>query len=454
VPVAIERWVRSAIGPLRVDIAPWVMVAALALAGAPLLWAGAEKEIVPATSVEMVDRFVPTTVTYVSLSGLAMDIGLPAPGSRDAPPYGLLVRDAAGADAFTIVTSDVGPERLEARWVVGRVTARAFAAAGIAALDVRGEATAGLDGSTVLIEVPPQADEPITDVQTVADLSGMTDGTLVRIPLRFAGESMPTCVLAEEGCRARLLAAGNGIFVHLAHGIPDPEPILVQTAYPSSAVPGRWTGPQIRNGPDLEAFTSKLPVRALAGSGRILVLASIVDEPGLIRDRLWLGPALMALLAGILWLGARTGYPFFRPIVEGSRRWGSAFAVQEGPFVPLPDQGIPVRVSGHGTTVDGRRAHLDEARAVLLPSSARPDGNRATAALSLPSGEEVALAAYDIGALGSVERGEVVRVGGVRPALWAHWFGTDLRLTFGSAAERDLAAAIARTGGPRLGSDR
>jgi hypothetical protein len=437
-----------------VDIGPWVTLGALALAVAPLLWVGAEKEIVPATSLEMVDRFVPTTVTYVSLPGLAMNVGLPAPGSGSAPPYGLLVRDTAGANAFTIVTSDVAPERLEARWVVGRVTMRPIAAAATAALEARGEATAGLNGSTLLIEVTPQEDEPITDVQAVADLDGMPDGTLVRIPLRFAGESMPTCSLAAEGCRARLLAAGNGIFVHLALGIPDPEPILVQTAYPSSVVPGRWTGPQIRNGPDLQAFTSTLPVQALAGSGRILVLASIVDEPGLVRHRLWLGPALLALLAGILWLGRRTGYPFFRPIVEGSRRWGSAFAGREGAVTPLPEQGVPVRVSGHATTVNGRRVHLDEARAVLLPSSARPDGNRATAALSLPDGDEVALAAYDIGALGSVERGEVVRVGDVRPALWAHWFGTDLRLMFESAAERDLAAAIARTGGPRLGSDR
>jgi hypothetical protein len=437
-----------------VDIGPWVTFGALALAMAPLLWVGAEKEIVPATSVEMVDRFVPTTVTYVSLPGLAMNVGLPAPGSGSAPPYGLLVRDTAGATAFTIVTSDVAPERLEARWVVGRVTMRPIAAAAIAALEARGDATAGLNGSTLLIEVTPQEDEPITDVQAVADLDGMPDGTLVRIPLRFAGESMPTCSLAAEGCRSRLLAAGNGIFVHLAFGVPDPEPILVQTAYPSSVVPGRWTGPQIRNGPDLQAFTSTLPVQALAGSGRILVLASIVDEPGLVRHRLWLGPALLALLAGVLWLGRRTGYPFFRPIVEGSRRWGSAFAGREAAVTPLPAQGVPVRVSGHATTVDGRRVHLDEARAVLLPSSARPDGNRATAALSLPDGDEVALAAYDTGALGSVERGEVVRVGDVRPALWAHWFGTDLRLMFESAAERDLAAAIARTGGPQLGSDR
>jgi len=437
-----------------VDIGPWVALGALALAVAPLLWVGAEKEIVPATSVEMVDRFVPTTVTYVSLPGLAMNVGLPAPGSGRAPPYGLLVRDTAGASAFTIVTSDVAPERLEARWVVGRVTMRSIAATATSAFDARGEATAGLNGSTFLIEVTPQEDEPVTDVQAVADLAGMADGTLVRIPLRFAGESIPTCVLAVEDCAARRLAAGNGVFVHLAHGIPDPEPILVQTAYPSSVVPGHWTGPQIRNGPDLQAFTSTLPVQALAGSGRILVLASIVDEPGLVRDRLWLGPALLALLAGILWLGRRTGYPFFRPIVEGSRRWGSAFAGREAAVTPLPARGSQVRVSGHAVTVEGRRVHLDEAHAVLLPSSARPDGNRATAALSLPDGDEVALAAYDIGALGSVERGEVVRVGDVRPALWAHWFGTDLRLTFESAAERDLAATIARMGGPRLGSER
>jgi hypothetical protein len=138
-----------------VDVGPWVTFGALALAVAPLLWVGAEKEIVPATSVEMVDRFVPTTVTYVSLPGLAMDVGLPAPGSRSAPPYGLLVRDTAGADAFTIVTSDVAPERLEARWVVGRVTMRPIAAAAIAALDARGEAAAGLNGSTLLIEFRP-----------------------------------------------------------------------------------------------------------------------------------------------------------------------------------------------------------------------------------------------------------------------------------------------------------
>ena len=424
------------------------------LAVAPLLWAGAEKEIIPVTSTEMVDRMVPTTVTYVSLPGLAMTASLPAPGASGAPPYGLLVRDTPGGDAFTIVTSEVAPERLGARYVVGRITTRSSAAVAVAALAARGESTTGLDGSTLLIEVTPAEDEPITNVAAVANLTGMADGTLVRIPLWFAGESIPTCALAADGCAPRSVAAGTSIFVHLARGIPESDPVLVQTAYPSSVVPGRWTGPQIRNGPDLEAFASTGPVQALAGWGRILVLASIVDEPGLVRDKLWLGPALFAVVAGLLWLGARIGYPFFRPVVEGSRRWGPAASMPEASIPALPTQGIPVRISGHATTLDGRRLHLDEAHGLMLPSGAGPDGDRATATLRLPGGEEIALAAYDIGALGSVERGEVVRIGGVRPALWAHWFGADLRLTFGSVAERDAAGTIARTANAPLGSNR
>lgn len=441
-------------GRLPVDVAPWVGVGALVLAVAPLLWAGSEKEILPVTSTEMVDRSVPTTVTYVSMPGLAMTVSLPAPGRRSGPPYGLLVRDRASATAITIVSSDVPPDRLDARYVVGRVTTRSSAAVAVDALEARGESTTGLDGSTWLIEVAPPENEPITEVASVSGLVGLADGTLVRIPLRFGGESMPTCTLTPAGCPARTLAAGDGIFVHLAQGVPEPDRVLVQTAYPSSVVPGRWTGPQVRNGPDLQAFAATEPVRALAGWGRTLILASVVDQPTIVRDHLWLGPALLALLAGILWLGTRIGYPFFRPIVEGSRRWGSGPSAAGGPIPALPAEGIPVRVSGHATTMAGRRIHLDEARGDLLPSNVGTDGDRATAVLRLATGEVIALAAYDVGALGSVERGEVVRIGGVRPALWAHWFGTDLRLTFASAEDRDIASRAAGLGRVSIGSPR
>jgi hypothetical protein len=61
----------------------------------------------------------------------------------------------------------------------------------------------------------------------------------------------------------------------------------------------------------------------------------------------------------------------------------------------------------------------------------------------LEDGDRVALAAHDTGLLGQVERGEVVALTGVRPAVWAHWFGTNLRLTFDSSEDRDYAARVA-----------
>jgi hypothetical protein len=41
----------------------------------------------------------------------------------------------------------------------------------------------------------------------------------------------------------------------------------------------------------------------------------------------------------------------------------------------------------------------------------------------------------------------VIRLTGERPALWAHWYGTDLRMTFESEAARDAAAEVVAGGG-------
>jgi hypothetical protein len=269
----------------------------------------------------------------------------------------------------------------------------------------------------------------------------------VRITVRFAAESVPLCGLSETGCADRSLAAGDGVFVHLAQATGEPDRVLVQTAYPSSVVPGRWTGTQIRNGAELEAFASSAPVQTLAGWGRILILVSIADDPTLVRDRLWLGPPVLAVMAGLLWLGGRIGYPVFRPVAGSSRRWRSAStdatSADTSMTVGSPARDIPVRASGHGVTMDGRRRHLDEAPAILRSADGRgTEPGRATAVLDLPGGAQIAMAAYDTGALGGLERGEDVYLGGVRPALWAHWFGTDLRITFASASDRDLAADL------------
>ena len=110
--------------PIRV--APLVAIVALGLAVAPLLNAGAVKEIYPATSTEMVERRVPTTVTYVGLSGFAMTAPFPAPGMIGRPPFGLLVRDTVASADMTVVTADAGPRALLWRMVTGRVSSRPF----------------------------------------------------------------------------------------------------------------------------------------------------------------------------------------------------------------------------------------------------------------------------------------------------------------------------------------
>ena len=406
----------------------------------PLVSAATEKEIQVVSSSEMFERLVPTTTTYVSLTGLAMPIRLPAPGSETAPPYGVLVRDAPGATDMTVVMTDADPTRLLARSVVGRVTSRPFDQAAIDAFAARGEPTDGLDPALLLIEIPPDPDEPIVEASSVADLRGLADGTLVRAPLVFAAESLPTCQVAD-GCAPRLLARGDGIFVHLARDL-DGAPLLVQAAWPETVVPGTWQGPQVRNGNELEDFAELPPVSILAGWGRILVQASIQDDPHLVRDRLWLGPVVLTILAVLLVVGSRLGYPYFRPVVEGSRRWDGR---EQGPR-PATEAAhdVRVRVSGHAMTVGAGRRHLDEAPALLRPGGVVADDGRVTAGLVLENGDRIALAAHDTGLLGQVERGEVVALSGVRPALWAHWFGTNLRLTFDTIEDRDYAARVAQ----------
>ncbi len=424
------------------------MVGALVLAILPLLWAGSVRQIYPATSSEMVERLVPTTVTYVGISAFAMSVPFPAPGGAERPPYGLLVLDSAASSDVTVISSATDPRSLLSRTVTGRLTPRPYGDAAAALFAGRGDETAGLDTARVLIEVlDPDPDESVTAVESVADLATVPDDALVRVPLAFDGESTPTCVLAAA-CGREVLAAGTAVFVHLAHGGEAGDAILVQAGYPSSLVPGQWQGPQIRNGEELEDFAATVGVQSLAGWSRILLLASIVDDPELIRDRLWLGPILLALLAALLWVGGRIGYPYFRPMVGGSRRWTAASTTASatastpaGATAGGPADGLAIRVSGHALTTIGQRRNLDEEPAILHRAE-EVDERRVTAAIDLADGAQIPLAAHDTGLLGRVERGEVVSLRGVRPALWAHWYGTDLRMTFEAVAARDLAADL------------
>lgn len=455
-PVALERWIRAAVGrPLPVDAAPWVAIGAVVLAVLPLLSAGAEKEILAVSSADMVERNVPTTVSYVQLTGLAMSIQLPAPGGSARPPFGLLVRDAVGSEAMTVVMTDSDPLQLRVRTVTARVQTEPYTAAAVAAFTVRGDATVGLGSGPVLVEASPSSDETTTDIRSAGEVATLPNGTLVRLALRFDGEAVATCALTDAECEGRVLARAEGVFVQLAHD-DDGIPILFQTIAPTSVVAGTWQGGQVRNEDDLEDFAESLPVRAIAGWGRILVLTSIQDDPSLERDRLWLGPILLIILAALLWLGGRVGYPSFRPAVDGARGWGRLGAgtpvSEPRAEAPAREVQIAVLVSGHAVTTDGRRRHLDETRAILRPAETAGSDGTLTPALVLADGSRVTFAAHETGRFVSVERGEVTSLTGVRPALWAHWYGTDLRMNFASAADRDRAAELVRGGAPSVRS--
>jgi hypothetical protein len=460
--------VGAALGPPPFDVAPVVAVTALGLAIAPVLWVGALKEVVPVTSTEMVERLVPTTTTYVELSGLAMTVPFAAPGSFHRPPYGLLVRDTLASGDLTVVTTGADPRSLLERTVFARNVARPFVDEAAERFSSRGEDVRGLEPARVLFEVEPDPDEPVVAAESVAELATLPEGSLVSITLEFAGESIPSCVI-ESTCQREDLAAATGVFLHLAHDADGSGAILVQTGYPSSVVPGVWAGDQVHwsepfdvgllevyeydpdlalypitNRQALEEFAERPGVQALAGWGRILDQSSVTHDPALIRDRLWLGPILFATFGGLLLIGERLGYPYFRLAVGGSRRWTTGGDAPAVGAVPADVGQVPVVVSGHTLKPGGGQRHLDEEAATIR--AAWP-GTGEPATLELADGTRVQLAAHDTVVLGRIERGNVVRLSGVRPALWAHWYGTDLRMTFESEAARDAAAEVVAGGG-------
>ena len=323
------------------------------------------------------------------------------------------MRDTVAGDALTVVMTDTDPLELRTRLVTGAPEPRPYADRAAEEFDRRGETTAGLVPGTVVIEVaPPRRDDPRRWPPSRTWRSSPR-GALVRLALNFDGEAMATCALADGGCGARSLAKGSGVFITSLTTMMSTaaSAVLVQLLAPASVVAGQWQGGRVRNEDDLVDFVSSVPVQALAGWGHILVLASIEDDPGIVRDRSWLGPILLGALTFLLWLGGRLGIPI-RPMSAADDA-GSPPRTGHGGDLTLvigSAEGhsleIPLHVSGHAVTTGGQRRNLDQARRdpSLRDRRGRPDdcGSRSRRWCAGP------LAAFDTGVLGRVERGEVV----------------------------------------------
>lgn len=414
-PVGLERVFRTALGDwLNADLVPGVIWGLLLLAIVPAVAAGTSTIVNDVTPTEMVDRAVPTDVTMVAMPGLVMPVDRQVPRNQwaqpDTPEYLYLVRETTPERRLVIARTTDPPARFLARSVVARVVEES--------------------GSRFLLEVDPARETP-REASTVQDALAQPVGTLVTIGLVFSGEGSPVCSGTDVGC-GRSLAAGKAVFGQDATGPTNGAPVTVWTTYPPSAAPGLFVGPQIRDPQGIAAFVARPDVQALAGWGRILSTTYVQVDPSLPVHRAWLGPILFVIAAIMLWLGQRIGYPLFEPALEGSRRWITLDTGGES-------RRTAVEASGHMAPAGGGRIHLDADRGTFIP----PGPSEAVAVIELDRhGTRLPLVVpARTGTLGSVERGHVLRFHGRRPALWVHWFGTDLRLVFDSEADRDMAAA-------------
>lgn len=421
---------------------PLLVSLLLVLSVLPLIEAGAEIIVTRTNVADFVDRRVGFSSTLVEVSGYALVIPLEAeaPSSRSAArdDHGwLLLRDGPKARKVALVRTTIPSWQLGDRSVLARVahdpTAVEEAAAGMA---LRGIEPPSAHRAIVLQELTIEAAESVRGVRSVgrvADLESAAAGTIVRIPLHFSGLGVAACV-ADGSCNARRLAGGVGPWEQYATD-GDDAGIVVQTPYPPSLAPVHVVGRQLRAATTVERFIALPWVASLLDWAQVLHAAIIEQDPSLPVDHLWLGPILFALLATLLLVAARIGYPIFRPLealqaptAAGSARTGAptgtVAAVASGRISPPGRRPLEL----DGTAIDIR---LEEEQPVLtLPS---PLGTPMT--IRLPRG---------FGALSGVEVGELWLVSGRRPAIRASWYGSQVLLEFASDADRAVAIEILR----------
>lgn len=435
-PVGLDRLARTAIPALRGR--PVVVPVALALLVVTipaLVLAGAELVITRTTPGEVIERRT-YGITMLEVVGRAFDGGLPAgTDARGRSLRWLALRDGPDARSMLLVRTPASPEALRTRTIVARVATDATLVGAVTgALARRGAPGPGDPASATalagryLVELA-EAPAEMRDIADPSSIAGLPAGSVVRVELRFTGEGIAACTV-EGTCAARELAAGIGMWLQRAAGATTTQAVLVETRHPPTAVPVDLIGTQVRDLAAVETLAATGPASLLFGWGRLLHAALLDHDPDQPIDRSW--PAVAALAgSGLLLLFARRrSYPAFRheagpataagrarstrPATAGGRATGTLVA---GGAAPHHVVDAPVRIE---LDADGRPA-LD---VELTGGRARVDAPVASAAIS------------------GLEHGRIAWLLHSRPALWLHWYGTDLRIAFDTEADRASAAAI------------
>ncbi len=431
-PVGLGRLVATAFGLRRGAVVPLVAAGLVLLGLFPLAQAGVELITHQATPGDVIERRA-GDLTMLEVAGIGFETGLPA-GTDTAgrPMRWLALRDAVDDRRVMLVRTPVDDGMLRIREVVGRVTTDApLVASATTQLADRGvtafgdpATVAALDGR-VIAEVRSGVDSSAAQrIDDPGAITGLADGTLVRVRLRFTGAGIAICTL-DGSCDARRLATGGGVWALRAVGLHSTQSVLVTSTLPPSAVPVTVVGRQVRDPAAVDAMLATAAGRTLLGWSRALDVALLDHDPALPADRVWGGALLLVILGLLLVLGRRIRYPVFRHEGAVTRR-----------VVTTP--GVAGAASGRLGVPDGAPIDVVDLPVRLEP---QPDGLPVLVA-ALPAGPMRVDVPRASATASGIEVGRLAFVNRSVPALWLSWFGTDLRVAFAGEADRDAAAAL------------
>ena len=426
-PVGLDRLVHVAL-PRSRERSPVVPVAfgLLVLAGIPLFTAGFSLVTSRTIPSEVIDRQV-GGVTLLEVAGQAYDTGLPAgTDAQGRPLRWLAARDDATQRGMFMIRTPSSTESLRTRTVTARVAVDpALVTAVDAGLAERGTTpTTDAFAGRYLVEAPEATGA--RDVSAPGDLGTLPAGTVVRVELRLEGLGIASCTV-DATCDARGVSGGTATWLQRAAVAGTDERIFIATPYPPTAIPIDIVGRQVLDGPAVQSFAATPAAERLLGWGRVFDIAVLDHDPELPVDRSWLAIAVLAVSGLVLLVARRRPYPVFRHEARPSVR---ATATTDG---------SAARATGRITLPNGQPLTVLDAAARVEAASV---GKAAAVVLELPDGAqrlEVPQAATGVRGL---ETGRIAWVAESRPALWLHWYQTELQLAFATRADRDRAAAL------------
>ena len=441
-PVGLERLVQIALGrPTGAPrLVPRAALLLAVLAIVPVAGWLIELIVVPITIANFVDRRVGPSTTLVEMNGYALLIPFPAeaPANQNLPRTGdewtwYVVRDDLQEERVALVRSPLTVEAIQQRWIVARVLDEPGAAdAAVDAIVRSGRAAPSTGVAMQLLEEVERPQGEIRDLDSLARLSDVPAGSLVRVRLQFSGVGVATCAITDR-CSARRLADGIGSWDSLASDPTGEGWVVIRTGYPPSEARFHGVGRQAEDRALVDRVLAPGWVQGLLGWAHALHSAHIEQDVNLPVDRLWLGPIIFATGAALLSIGRRLGYPRFRASTTSDR-------ARRAPALGWAD--MRVRVTGRITPRGSSPLELNDAPAILR----RPREGAAELGMQIDGIVNAVQIPHLQAALSSTTIGELIGIRSSRPALQIGWFGSQAQLVFEDTDARDAVAALLSEG--------